>query len=107
MYVTGGSHATAPTRALQPRRPIGPLRRCTRSSLHAVIAVTSRGRRWLPPRHLPRRGLLPSAHGIRRAAGFFLAYFEYRRRISTGNLHGPPGRRRSRRLPLHLSRHLA
>jgi hypothetical protein len=29
----------------------------------------------------------PSAHGLRRAAGFFLAYFEYRRRISTGNLH--------------------
>jgi hypothetical protein len=24
MYVAGGSHAAAPTRALQPRRPIGP-----------------------------------------------------------------------------------
>jgi hypothetical protein len=32
MYVAGGSHAAARTRALQPRRPIGPLRRCTRSS---------------------------------------------------------------------------
>jgi hypothetical protein len=32
MYVAGGSHAVAPTRAQQPRRPIGPLRRCTRSS---------------------------------------------------------------------------
>jgi hypothetical protein len=30
----------------------------------------------------------PSTHGLRHAAGFFLAYFEYRRRISTGNLHG-------------------
>jgi hypothetical protein len=33
MYVAGGSHAAAPTRALQPCRPIGPLRRCMRSSL--------------------------------------------------------------------------
>jgi hypothetical protein len=32
MYVAGGSHAAAPTRALQPRRPIGPLHCCTRSS---------------------------------------------------------------------------
>jgi hypothetical protein len=30
----------------------------------------------------------PSAHGFLHAAGFFLAYFEHRRRISTGNLHG-------------------
>jgi hypothetical protein len=30
----------------------------------------------------------PFAHGLRRAAWFFLAYFEHRRRISTGNLHG-------------------
>jgi hypothetical protein len=29
-----------------------------------------------------------SVHGLRHAAGFFLAYFENRRRISTGNLHG-------------------
>jgi hypothetical protein len=66
------------------------------ASLHTVIAVTSRGRRWLLPRHLPRRGMSPSAHGLRRAAGFFLAHFEHRCRTSTGNLHGPPGRRRSR-----------
>jgi hypothetical protein len=32
MYIAGGSHAAAPTRALQPRRLIGPLRRCARSS---------------------------------------------------------------------------
>jgi hypothetical protein len=32
MYVAGGSPAAAPTPALQPRHPIGPLRRCTRSS---------------------------------------------------------------------------
>jgi hypothetical protein len=32
MYVASGSHAAALTCALQPRRPIGPLRRCTLSS---------------------------------------------------------------------------
>jgi hypothetical protein len=30
----------------------------------------------------------PSAHGLHHAAGFFLAYFEHRRRIFIGNLHG-------------------
>jgi hypothetical protein len=30
----------------------------------------------------------PSAHGLHHAVGFFLAYFEHHRRISTGNLHG-------------------
>jgi hypothetical protein len=30
----------------------------------------------------------PSAHGLRHAAVFFLAYFEHRRRIFIGNLHG-------------------
>jgi hypothetical protein len=49
--------------------------------LHAVIVVTSHGRRRLPP-------MPPSAHGLYRAVRFFLAYFEYHRRISTGNLHG-------------------
>jgi hypothetical protein len=30
----------------------------------------------------------PSAHGLCYAVGFFLAYFEHRRRITTGNMHG-------------------
>jgi hypothetical protein len=34
------------------------------ASLHTVIVVTSRGHRWLPPCHLPRHGLSPSAHGL-------------------------------------------
>jgi hypothetical protein len=29
-----------------------------------------------------------SAHGLRHTTGFFLTYFEHRRRISTVNLHG-------------------
>jgi hypothetical protein len=58
------------------------------ASLHAVIIVTSPGRRWLPPRQLPRCRIPSSAHGLRHAAGFFLAYFEHRRRISIGYLHG-------------------
>jgi hypothetical protein len=30
----------------------------------------------------------PSAQGLHHAVGFFLTYFEHRRRISTGNMHG-------------------
>jgi hypothetical protein len=29
----------------------------------------------------------PSTHGLLHAVGIFVAYFEYRRRVSTGNLH--------------------
>ena len=34
-------------------------------------------------------GTPSSAHGLRRAVGFFIAYFEHRRRASTSDRRGP------------------
>jgi hypothetical protein len=101
MYVTGGSHAAALTRALQPRRPIGPLRRYMRSSPS------------------PREDVDGFHHATFLGAGcrprmVFVAPPGSSSPNSSTAAASPqvtcmalPGRRRSRRLPIHFSRHLA
>jgi hypothetical protein len=68
-------------------RPAAPRPRAA-ASLHAVTFAIPRALTFQATTVLPhRRGSPPSAHGLRQAAGFFLAYSKYRRHTSTGNLH--------------------
>jgi hypothetical protein len=68
--------------------PMPPLRGV--GLLHTVTFVVPANQHpRIPPRRLLGVGCrLPSTHGLRHAAGFFLAYFDYHRRASTGYAYG-------------------
>jgi hypothetical protein len=82
-YVAGG-HVVASARALQLRHPFGGRRLATHGHLRCPRTPTSQAAAAL----LSMVQIATSVQGLRQAVEFFLAYFEYYRRNSTGYVYG-------------------